>query len=271
METLKFIFLTVLLFIQAAVTTVFAQDRPTAGDTITGIVCDKDGPMIWVNVVELDSLDRIVAHAITDFSGIFSFRLVNPEDRIQITYVGYETLYFPIDKTSFEIKMEDEELIQDISATFDTVPDVRGIIGSESYPMGELQKNAPRDYICGYVIQNPWGTNLCGIYLVKEKNRYSLVYMKFDHAEVRRITSRQAKKLISSVESKIYSANVPKKTTNTAGGNGAGIQVITFYDGNTAYAFTPDKAVYFWTSYSEDIPDEAWQEEYLKFKNKCEK
>lgn len=243
----------------------FAQ---SAGDTIRGTVSDSSGPMIWVNVVELDSLDRVVAQTVTDNGGKFSFRLVNPDDRIQIPYVGYETVVLPIDKTYFEIKLREEELMQDNTTTPDAGPHIRGIIESDSYTMGELQKNAPQDYVCGYVMKNPLGTYLYGIYLVKEGRHYSLVYKKSDYTERRSIRSRLAKELISSVESKIAYADVSKKTANTAGNNGSGIQVITFYDGNTAYAFTPDKAVYFWTSGSNDVPDETWQEEYLNFKNK---
>lgn len=37
MKASKLISLMVLLFFQAAVTTVFAQDKPKAGDTISGI------------------------------------------------------------------------------------------------------------------------------------------------------------------------------------------------------------------------------------------
>ena len=264
----RLISLTVLLFFQAASTIVFAQDKPKAGDTISGIIREEGGPMMMVNVTERDSSDRIVAHTITDLAGNFSFRLVNPDDRMQITYVGYETVNIPIDKTFFEIKMKEEELVQDNSATHDTSPRGRGIIGSESYTMEELQKNAPKDYVCGYVMKNPWGTYLYGIYLVKEGMQYSMVYKKFDYTESRSIKSRQAKKLMSSVESKIAYVGVPNNTANTVRSNGVVIHVATFYDGNTAYVVTPDNAAYFWTNGSEDIPDETWQEEYLKFKNK---
>ena len=99
----------VLLFFQAAVTTVFAQDKPKAGDTISGIIRDSIGPMFWVNVVELDSSDSIVAHTVTDFGGIFHFRLVNPDDRIRVSYVGYETVNIPIDTTFIEIKMKEQD------------------------------------------------------------------------------------------------------------------------------------------------------------------
>ena len=74
----------------------FAQK---AGDVISGVIEDKEGPMMMVNVTERDAADRIVAHAITDINGEFSFRLVSPKNRIQITYVGYETVDIPITKT----------------------------------------------------------------------------------------------------------------------------------------------------------------------------
>lgn len=109
MKTSKLISFIVLLFIQAVVTTAFGQDKPKAGDTISGIIREEGGPMMMVNVTERDSSDRIVAHTITDIAGEFSFRLVNPGDRMQITYVGYETVDVPIDTTFFEIKMKEQD------------------------------------------------------------------------------------------------------------------------------------------------------------------
>ncbi len=79
-----------------------------AGDIISGVVQDSEGPLMMVNVTERDAADRIVNHAITDMEGNFSFRLVNPEDRLQITYVGYETVDIPIDKTYYEIDMKEQ-------------------------------------------------------------------------------------------------------------------------------------------------------------------
>ena len=78
-----------------------------AGDVISGVVQDQEGPLMMVNVTERDGADRIVNHAITDIDGNFSFRLQNPDDHIQITYVGYETVDIPIDKTYFEIEMKE--------------------------------------------------------------------------------------------------------------------------------------------------------------------
>ena len=80
MKVSRLILFTVLLFIQAAAVSVFAQSKPQAGDTISGVVRDNEGPMMMVNVTERDSSDFIVAHTITHMDGYFSFRLVNPDD-----------------------------------------------------------------------------------------------------------------------------------------------------------------------------------------------
>lgn len=102
----------------------FAQK---AGDIISGVVEDNDGPMMMVNVTERDAADRIVAHAITDIEGNFSFKLVNPKDRIQISYVGYETVDIPINKLYFEIKMKDQNDLPVIDITADRVLETSGL------------------------------------------------------------------------------------------------------------------------------------------------
>lgn len=92
-------------------TLAFAQK---AGDVISGIVEDSEGPVMMANVVEMDETGRIVAHAVTDINGEFSFRLVNPKNKLTITYVGYETVELPFDKTYFNIKMSDITEIQEV-------------------------------------------------------------------------------------------------------------------------------------------------------------
>ena len=102
----------------------FAQK---AGDIISGVIEDNDGPMMMVNVTERDAADRIVAHAITDINGNFSFKLVNPKDRLQVTYVGYETVDIPINKVYFEIKMEDQSELPPVDIVADKVLDGNGL------------------------------------------------------------------------------------------------------------------------------------------------
>ena len=98
-----------------------------AGDVISGVIEDNEGPMMMVNVTERDAADRIVAHAITDMEGNFSFRLVNPNDRLQVTYVGYETVDVPINKTYFEIKMKEAGELPTVEITADRVQETSGL------------------------------------------------------------------------------------------------------------------------------------------------
>ena len=105
--------------LQVAAVSLFAQSKPQAGDTISGIVCDSLGPMMMVNVTERDSSDLVVAHSVTDFWGYFSFRLVNPDDRIRVSYVGYETVNIPIDTTFIEIKMKEQDDLPPVEITTD--------------------------------------------------------------------------------------------------------------------------------------------------------
>ena len=79
----KILFILSLLLMQTAFITVFAQNKPKAGDIISGIVSDREDPMMLVNVNERDSANRVVAHSITDIEGNFSFQLVNPQDSLR--------------------------------------------------------------------------------------------------------------------------------------------------------------------------------------------
>ena len=88
---------------------VVSGNKPSAGDIITGIVCDNEGPMMIVNVCERDPSDRIVAHCVTDMEGNFSLKLVNPDHYLEISYVGYKTVKTPISGTHFEITMSERD------------------------------------------------------------------------------------------------------------------------------------------------------------------
>lgn len=85
--------------------TVSIDSRPVAGDTIRGIVKDDRGPMMMVNVTERNADGRMVAYGTTDAEGKFSFRLVDPSDRLQIACVGYDTIDIPISENFYDIKL----------------------------------------------------------------------------------------------------------------------------------------------------------------------
>ena len=88
-----------------------------AGDIISGTVSDDFGPVMMANVVEIDAANRIVASAVTDMSGNFSFKLKNPKDKLRVTYVGYKTVTLPFNKTKYAIKLQDATQIQNVTIT----------------------------------------------------------------------------------------------------------------------------------------------------------
>ena len=87
------------------------------GDIISGTVTDAFGPVMMANVVELDAANRIVASAVTDMNGNFSFKLKNPKDKLRITYVGYKTVVLPFNKTKFNVRMQDATQIKEVTVT----------------------------------------------------------------------------------------------------------------------------------------------------------
>lgn len=91
-----------------------------AGDMISGVVSDKEGPMALVNVTQRDSLDRIVAQSITDREGKFTFPLLNPGNTIKVTYLGYEPVNLPINKQYYEIRLNElpGNEVHEVSAAF---------------------------------------------------------------------------------------------------------------------------------------------------------
>ena len=111
----KLIYIISLLLLQATAASLLAQDKPKAGDLIQGVVTDSVSPLMAVYITELDSAGRAVAYAYTDLKGEFSFRLVNPKDRIQFSYYRKEKIVLPIDKAYFEIRMEDDKDLPPVS------------------------------------------------------------------------------------------------------------------------------------------------------------
>ena len=91
-----------------------------AGDMISGVVTDKDGPLVLVNVTQRDSLDRIVAQSITDREGKFTFPLANPGNTIKVIYLGYEPVNLPINKQYYEIRLNElpGNEVHEVSAAF---------------------------------------------------------------------------------------------------------------------------------------------------------
>ena len=82
---------------------------------ITGNVADAIEPLMMVNVVEVDEAGRFVEATTTDMNGDFSMRVKNTNDKLQISYIGYETQLLPIgERRVFNVVMKDENQIQEV-------------------------------------------------------------------------------------------------------------------------------------------------------------
>lgn len=77
-----------------------------AGDKISGLVGDVDGPLMGATVCEIDAKGRVVESAITDNNGHFVMKVRNPQDRLRFSYVGMKTITIPIAAKKYEIIME---------------------------------------------------------------------------------------------------------------------------------------------------------------------
>ncbi len=73
---------------------------------ISGTVSDAAGPLWMVNVVEINEQDSIVGHAVTDSLGHFKLKVVNPKDKIRVSYIGTKTMTLDIYKKKYDIIMQ---------------------------------------------------------------------------------------------------------------------------------------------------------------------
>ena len=83
-----------------------------AGDKISGLVGDKDGPLMGATVCEIDANGHILESTITDIHGAFLIKVKNPKDRIRFSYVGMKTITMPINEKDYKIIMEPAEQSQ---------------------------------------------------------------------------------------------------------------------------------------------------------------
>ena len=77
-----------------------------AGSTITGTVMDKEGPLHYANLVEIDQYGRIVAQTSTDKNGHYALKVVNPAHKIRISYVGYKSNTLDISSNKMDATLE---------------------------------------------------------------------------------------------------------------------------------------------------------------------
>ena len=166
------------------------------------------------------------------------------------------------------VKSNIDDSIQLQKETRAVTPKDRGLVTNENY-LAQLLEYAPEGLVCGYIMRNAWRKNLWGIFLVKEKKQYSLVYKEEDKVQKRKIKSDQATILEASVNTRIskieFDINNPA-FTEVYGGS---LEIGMVYDGDIVFAVTPSKAAHFWALNGHEyigINDEFWQAEVDQFK-----
>ena len=87
------------------------------GKKISGIVSDEMGPLWGATVCEVNEQGHIVASTITDFNGNFVLKVVDPKDRIRISYVGLRTVMLNIDKKKYNVMMESAITLRPVPIT----------------------------------------------------------------------------------------------------------------------------------------------------------
>lgn len=90
----------------------FAQ---TAGSVVSGTVSDQLGPLMMANVIEVDASNRIVSSCQTDMNGNFSFKIKDPKNKLKFSYVGCKTKVMAINGTTYNITLEDQTTLNEVT------------------------------------------------------------------------------------------------------------------------------------------------------------
>ena len=90
------------------------SDEVKAGTVVKGTVCGQDGKKLqYATVVETDEIGRIVASAQTDNNGSFSLKVVNPQHKLRVSYVGFKSASLAI-ADQMNVTLEPATLMTDV-------------------------------------------------------------------------------------------------------------------------------------------------------------
>ena len=90
------------------------NDDVKAGTVVKGTVCGQDGKKLqYATVVETDEIGRIVASAQTDNNGSFSLKVVNPQHKLRVSYVGFKSASLAI-ADQMNVTLEPATLMTDV-------------------------------------------------------------------------------------------------------------------------------------------------------------
>ena len=90
------------------------SDEVKAGTVVKGTVCGQDGKKLqYATVVETDEIGRIVASAQTDNNGSFSLKVVNPQHKLRVSYVGFKSASLAI-ADQMNVTLEPATMMTDV-------------------------------------------------------------------------------------------------------------------------------------------------------------
>lgn len=148
------------------------------------------------------------------------------------------------------------------------------LMDPKSWTFEYLQKKAPEGFVCGYVVDDPWGNNYFSMYVVKKGNKYELIYKQPGIVKTKDIDATLAKELLKTVDGNIGEAQkrrdfeiedamkrLEKKEADETDHNDV-IEVV-FYDGDVIYALKPGKMAYSWPDSFYRFPDKNWNDEFV--------
>ena len=82
--------------------------------SVHGTLSDDMGPLMGATVCEIDATGRIIESAITDFDGNFTMKIKNQKDKLRFSYVGLKTVTLPINKSTYNLKMESATQLKEV-------------------------------------------------------------------------------------------------------------------------------------------------------------
>jgi TonB-linked SusC/RagA family outer membrane protein len=90
---------------------------------VTGnVYSELDGGLIGVQVLEIDKTDRAISATVTDFSGNFSLQIKNPNNKLRMTYVGFESVNLPIgSRRKFDVELKENTTLAEVVITAQAV------------------------------------------------------------------------------------------------------------------------------------------------------
>ena len=177
----------VLLFLAvASIVTSSAYDIPRKGEIIYGTITDNKGPVAGIVVTERDSHDRILAQAVTDINGNYSFRLANPGNTLVIADPTYKTVREPICRQINNIEMICRKGLMD-SVYNEILERINRDNAYESERMPEIPLTIiPEQFICGVIdisynhMTHKHDNIPYGYFLLKDDESHLLVHNYFD-------------------------------------------------------------------------------------------